>query len=225
MNIEYIEKNTDSKIEYYKEIDSTSNRAKDIAEQVIENLEDIKNIGFAENKNRILNQNEILNQNKILNQNEMLNQNKINLVISEKQTNGKGTKGRVWQSNEAENILMTMIFYPQNSIEELNGITYKIAEMIQSAIQELYEIKLDIKLPNDLLLNGKKICGILTESSIQNQKVKYLLIGVGFDVNQVEFPEELSEIATSLKREYPNREFGREEIVVKIFNNVKSMIS
>lgn len=188
MDINYIEKNTDSLIEYFETIDSTNERAKKIAE-------DLKQ------KN-----------------------NKINLVIAENQLAGKGTKGRVWLSNKGENILMTIIFYPENLLEELDGITYKIAEMIKHAIKDLYNISLDIKFPNDLLLNNKKVCGILTESSIMKNRVNYLLIGIGFNVNQVDFPEVLNEIATSLKKENLLDDYKREDIIIKIYNNIKSLI-
>ena len=185
MNIQYIEKNIDMEIEYHEVIYSTSERAKEIA-------------------------------------NENLKRTKI--IIAENQTRGRGTSGRVWYSNHGENILMTLIFYPQNSILGLQNITYKIAEMIQVAINELYDISLDIKLPNDLMLNEKKICGILTESSIQGDKINYLLIGIGFNVNQINFPEEIRDIATSLKREIPEMVLNREEIIVKVINNIKSLI-
>ena len=153
---------------------------------------------------------------------EQLKETKV--VVAENQTKGKGTNGRKWHSSNSENILMTLIFYPQKTIKELQGITYAIAEMIRDAIKDLYDISLNIKLPNDLLLNDKKICGILTESSIKNDKVNYLLIGIGFNVNQNEFPEEIESIATSLKREYKEREFSREEIIIKVINNIKSLM-
>ena len=148
----------------------------------------------------------------------------IKVVIAENQTKGKGTNGRKWHSSSQENILMTLIFYPQKEIKELQGITYGIAEMIRDAIKDLYDISLNIKLPNDLLLNGKKICGILTESAIQGNKLKYLLIGIGVNVNQIEFYGEIEDIATSLKREYKGKEFSREEIIIKVINNIKSLI-
>ena len=119
---------------------------------------------------------------------------------------------------------MTIIFYPENLLEELDGITYKIAEMIKHAIKDLYNISLDIKFPNDLLLNNKKVCGILTESSIMKNRVNYLLIGIGFNVNQVDFPEVLNEIATSLKKENLLDDYKREDIIIKIYNNIKSLI-
>lgn len=155
---------------------------------------------------------------------QYLSTEKVQVVVAENQTKGKGTNGRIWHSNNGENILMTMIFNPQNSINELQGITYSIAEMVKEAIKDLYNISLDIKLPNDLMLNGKKICGILTESSIQKNKVNYLLVGIGFNVNQLDFPEEIIDIATSLKKEFPKKEFKREEIMIKFINNVKSLV-
>ncbi len=197
MNIEYIEKNTDMKIEYHETITSTNERAKEIAEELLEKNNTGIEIDFEHTQ----------------------------VVIAEKQTKGKGTNGRVWLSDYKENILMTMIFYPKSSIMELQKITYSIAEMIKFGVQDLYDISLDIKLPNDLLLNSKKICGILTESSIQNDKVNYLLIGIGFNVNQCNFSNEIKDIATSLKKENKEKEFLREEIIVKIINNIKSLIN
>lgn len=202
MNISYIEKNTDCKIEYYDEITSTNERAKEIAEKVL----------LQEKEDTIIQK-----------RNLGKNIEEVQAIIAENQTQGKGTNGRVWLSHSGENILMTLLFYPRKTILELKNITYQIAEMIQSALQDLYDIPLTIKLPNDLLLHEKKICGILTESSIQNGKVNYLLVGIGFNVNQMRFPEELEEIATSLKREYPEKEWEREEIIVKMMNNIKSL--
>lgn len=213
MNIEYIEKNTDMKVEYHETISSTSERAKEIAEERVHTFfnmrKDACNSKDVEQK---------------MSENLEKDFAKIQVVISENQIRGKGTNGRIWYSNAGENILMTLIFYPQNTIEELQKVTYSIAKMIQSAIKDLYGISLEIKLPNDLLLNSKKVCGILTESSIQNEKVNYLLIGIGLNVNQLEFPNELQEIATSLKKEHPEIEMTREEIVVKIINRVKSLV-
>lgn len=202
MDTNYISKNTDAVIEYYETINSTSERAKEIAELVSRKI----------NKNVII---EKPNLDKKLNE--------VNLIIAESQTKGKGTNGRVWISNINENILMTMIFYPKNTIKELDGITYKIAEMIKLAIKDLYNIELTIKLPNDLLLNGKKICGILTESSIQRNDIKYLLVGIGFNVHQIDFNDEIKDIATSLNKEYLEKKYTREEIIVKIYNNVRSL--
>lgn len=113
------------------------------------------------------------------------------LIITDNQTSGRGTKGRVWISKKDKNITMTIIINDNIEIEKLEGLTLKLAEGIKKAIKELYNYNLFIKEPNDLLLNNKKICGILTESSIIQNKVNYLLIGIGFNVNEECFEEEL----------------------------------
>lgn len=113
------------------------------------------------------------------------------IVITNNQTKGKGTKDRRWIAKENENITMTIILKPNWEVSKLDGLTLNIAEEIQKGIKELYSYNLKLKEPNDLLLNNKKICGILTQSSIISNKVKYVLIGIGVNVNQVEYDEEL----------------------------------
>ena len=135
------------------------------------------------------------------------------IVITENQKNGLGTHGRNWYSEEGKNITFTMIIYPKCSISELNGITKKIAECMTSAIYNVCNIRADIKEPNDIMLNNKKIGGILTQIITKGEKIRYLLIGIGIDVNGTNFPEELNEIATSLKKEL-KKEYQREDILL-----------
>lgn len=142
------------------------------------------------------------------------------IVICNNQTKGKGTKGRKWLCENNKNITMTIILKDNIEISKLEGLTLKIAEKIKNAIEELYSYKLTIKEPNDLLLNNKKICGILTQSSITSNKVNYILIGIGFNVNQVKFDEDLKDIATSLKKEY-KKELEIEEIINKILEKLE----
>lgn len=113
------------------------------------------------------------------------------LILADKQNRGRGTQGRSWVASKANNITMTILLKKDWEIADLEGFTLKIAEAIQKAIKELYSYALTIKKPNDLLLNGKKICGILTESSVMKQKVNYVLIGIGFNVNEEIFEGEL----------------------------------
>lgn len=145
------------------------------------------------------------------------------LIITDSQTKGKGTKGRLWETTKGKNITMTIILKPNLKIQKLEGLTLKIAESIKQAIQELYGYNLTIKIPNDLLLNGKKICGILTQTATIGNKVNYILIGIGFDVNEENFSKELQQIATSLKIEY-GKEFEREEIIVKIIEKIEKIV-
>ena len=89
-----------------------------------------------------------------------------------------------------------------------------IAETMLEAIHILYNINLQIKIPNDIVYNGKKMGGILTESVSHGEIVKKIFVGIGFNVNQEEFPGNLSEIATSMKKEF-GEEYDREKILRK----------
>ena len=144
------------------------------------------------------------------------------VLLAEVQTGGIGTKGRSWYTGYGKNIAMTIILHPKCKIDELDNLTVEIAEKIKEAIYELYVYKLEIKKPNDLIFNGKKICGILTELHSQGEKIKYLLISFGFNVNEDEFSEETKDIATSLKKE-TGKDFSREEIIVKIIENLEEI--
>ena len=142
------------------------------------------------------------------------------ILIAESQTNGIGTKGRNWYTGIGKNIAMTIILKPTCKIESLDGFTVKIAEIMKRAIKELYGYELEIKEPNDLLLNKKKICGILTQIGTSGEKIKYLIISLGFNVNEDKFSEETNKIATSLKNEY-KKEFEREKIIIKFIEKLE----
>lgn len=122
------------------------------------------------------------------------------IVITDNQTKGRGTNGRSWIVSKGKNITMTILLKPDLKVSKLEGLTLKIAEVIKDSIKELYDYNLTIKEPNDLLLNGKKICGILTESSSYNDKVNYILIGIGFDVNEENFNKELRKHCNFIKK-------------------------
>lgn len=145
------------------------------------------------------------------------------LIIAEIQTDGIGTKGRIWYTGENKNIAMTMILKPQCKISKLEGLTLQIAECMKKTIYDLYQIQLKIKKPNDLILNNKKICGILTEINTISEKINYLIISLGFNVNEDNFSEETQDIATSLKKEY-NQNFEREEIIKKFIEILEEEI-
>lgn len=141
------------------------------------------------------------------------------VIIADIQTAGKGTHGRVWHT-KTDNIAMTIILKPEINIKKLEGFTVAIAENIQQAIKEIYGINLEIKLPNDLLLNNKKICGILTEVVTIKEIVKEIFIGIGFNVNEKEFPNDIFNIATSLYKE-TKQVYCREDIICKIIEDIE----
>lgn len=145
------------------------------------------------------------------------------ILLADLQTAGIGTKGRKWYTGKGKNIAMTLILKPKCKIEKLKNLTKIIAISMQQAIQELYNYELTIKEPNDLLLNGKKICGILTEINTMAEHINYLLISVGFNVNEEEFSQETENIATSLKKEY-YKDFKREDIIIKFIEKLEGNI-
>ena len=144
-------------------------------------------------------------------------------IIANKQTKGIGTKGRSWFTGSDKNIAVSIIYKPKCKAKSLEGITIKTGKIIQKIINDLYNIELKIKEPNDLMLNNKKICGILTESNIIGDKINYLIISIGFNVNEANFPEELEQIATSLKKEI-GRNFDKEQILQEIIINLENII-
>ncbi len=119
---------------------------------------------------------------------------------------------------------MTIILQPKCKITDLKNLTIEIANCMQKIIYDLFEIRLDIKEPNDLILKGKKISGILTEINTIGEKINYLLISVGFNVNEENFSDELKDIATSLKKEF-NKDFSREDIIVDFIRNLEIILS
>lgn len=154
------------------------------------------------------------------------NQDKLEngtVIIANKQTAGIGTHGRTWYTGSGDNIAMSMLFKPECDLSSLNNITVDVAQSIKKTIRNLYNIGLNIKYPNDLLLNGKKICGILTEINTISGKINYLIISLGFNVNEIFFDEETIKIATSLKKEY-NKNFDRKEIILRIIQNINNIV-
>lgn len=123
------------------------------------------------------------------------------LVVAETQNAGKGRRGRSWESPAGSSISMTILLRPDFEPNRAPMLTLVMAHSIAAAIQEQTRAEVRIKWPNDLVVNRKKICGILTEMSAGEGGIHYVLIGVGINVNTERFPEELSDKATSIRLE------------------------
>lgn len=147
-----------------------------------------------------------------------LNLNNGSVVIAEEQSDGQGTHGRIWYTgNKDKNIALSFILHPNCDINKIENITIIIAECVVNTFKKLYNINLDIKYPNDIVHNAKKIGGILTQTKIRGKIVKKLYIGIGLNILQEEFNKEIIEIATSIKKEF-NIECSSEEIIATFFN-------
>ena len=139
------------------------------------------------------------------------------LVVAEHQNAGRGRRGRSWSMNRGESIAMSMILRPKLAPDRASIITLVMAVSVAEVLQKLTDKEVRIKWPNDVLIDKKKVCGILTEMSAVPGKVNHVVIGVGINVNQSEMPEDISRIATSLLIENGNRS-GRSDIVVGIMD-------
>ena len=124
------------------------------------------------------------------------------LVFADIQTKGKGTHGRTWHTSQAEYIEIFFLINNKCSIKKLDGITIEIAEIIVDIFKRKYNIQIKIKKPNDLIYNNKKLGGILTETKILGTQVTCIVIGIGINTNQIEFPEDIKNTATSIKKEF-----------------------
>ena len=138
------------------------------------------------------------------------------LFVADEQTAGKGRLGRVWTSVPGENIYMTLLLMrPEVRIENASSLTLVMGLSVAEAVEGVVGVTAGIKWPNDIVLSGKKICGILTEMQIKEQKPEFIMIGVGINVNQKEFQEELRDKATSVFLE-TGRELSRENLIEKV---------
>ena len=136
------------------------------------------------------------------------------VILAENQISGIGTHGRIWDVQSGKNLTFNIILTPHCNIQKISGLTIVIADSIVRSLYELYEIKTEIKMPNDIILNNKKLAGILTETVIMKEEVEKIFIGIGLNVNQEKFPDDLKKIATSLKKEF-KKEFSKDEILKK----------
>jgi len=136
------------------------------------------------------------------------------LIVAESQTAGKGRRGRIWQSQKGTAISMSLCLEPKLLVEHMAGLTLVMALAVASGIREAAGTETGIKWPNDIVLNSKKICGILTELHF-TERGYVVIIGVGINVNTESFPEEIREIASSLKLE-SGKEISRESLIASI---------
>lgn len=136
------------------------------------------------------------------------------LVVANEQTAGKGRRGRIWDSEKDTGIFMTMMLKPDINPSRASMLTLIAALAQAKALRDITGEDVRIKWPNDVVLNGKKIVGILTEMSAQFDYINHIVIGNGINVNTTSFPEELQNTATSLFLE-TGKKFKRAEIIAK----------
>ena len=117
------------------------------------------------------------------------NINNGTLVMADIQECGRGTHGRVWHTDEEKNIAFSFLIKPNCSINKIDGLTTDIAKIILNILKEEYKVELEIKKPNDIVYHNKKIGGILTETKLVSEQVKYLVVGIGINTIKMQFTD------------------------------------
>ena len=144
------------------------------------------------------------------------------LVVAEEQTGGKGRRGRGWTASKGSNIMMTLLLRPVIRPEHASRLTLLMALAVAEGIQNVTGLPAGIKWPNDVVVHGKKVCGILTEMSTEIDYINHVVIGAGIKVNQEEFPEELRTMAGSLCAEF-GKKICRAELTAEILGRMETL--
>ena len=143
------------------------------------------------------------------------------LFVAERQAAGKGRRGRGWESPAGTSIYMTLLLRPAILPAKAPQLTLLMAVAVVEGIREVTGINCQIKWPNDIVLHGRKVCGILTEMSTEIDYINHVVIGVGVNVNQETFPEELRERAISLKTELGGS-IRRSELIAAVMESFEA---
>ncbi len=140
------------------------------------------------------------------------------LVIAEEQTAGRGRRGRGWDAGPGVGIWMSLLLRPQLAPQQAAGLTLVAALAVADAIRRECQMEAKIKWPNDIVLCGRKVCGILTETSLEPDRIRYAVVGIGINVNTKGFSRELSDCATSLFLE-SGQEIDRPALTAAVMNS------
>jgi BirA family biotin operon repressor/biotin-[acetyl-CoA-carboxylase] ligase len=142
------------------------------------------------------------------------------VFLAEEQLAGRGRGAHTWHSARSTGIYCSVILRPVMPPSDALIFSLAAGLAVRAAVMEIApQLRADLKWPNDLLLGGKKFCGILAEMNAEATRVRHLVVGMGINVNQVKFPAELREMATSLRIE-TGTEWSRVELCVALLKSL-----
>ncbi|NLX76218.1 MAG: biotin--[acetyl-CoA-carboxylase] ligase [Clostridiaceae bacterium] len=146
------------------------------------------------------------------------------VVIARYQSAGRGRRGRTWQSDADAGIYMSVLLRPELAPDAVQSITLAASSAVCRALEKYVPDRMGIKWPNDILINNRKVCGILTEMTAEPDKVQAIILGIGLNVLQKEddFSGELKETATSLCLN-TDREISRSLLVAEILHELEDL--
>jgi BirA family transcriptional regulator, biotin operon repressor / biotin---[acetyl-CoA-carboxylase] ligase len=143
------------------------------------------------------------------------------VVLAEEQTAGRGRAGRTWHSERGAGLYVTLLLRPKLSPVQAPLLTMMAGLSAHTAVLAQTGLSAELKWPNDLLLNGKKLGGILTEMHAEPNAVRFVIVGIGINVGQERFPGDLAGTATSLRKE-TGRLHSRLEVLVKLLSQFET---
>lgn len=138
-----------------------------------------------------------------------------NVYLADEQTAGRGRGAHAWHSAAGSGLYVSVLLRPAAAPADVLWFSLAAGLAVHAAVKEVTALEPDIRWPNDLLLSGKKFCGILTELNAEVTRVRHMVIGIGINVHQPAFPAELSAIATSLAVE-TGREWRRQDLLIAL---------
>ncbi len=144
------------------------------------------------------------------------------VFVAKKQTNGRGRTGKVWNSDDENALYMSILIKPRVLPEKISNLTLVFGLAVFKALKNYADV--GIKWPNDIILNNKKVSGIMCEMSVVNDMTDYVVCGVGVNINNDSFPDEINNVATSLKLETGNT-FIISEIAAEILDEFEVLYS
>jgi BirA family transcriptional regulator, biotin operon repressor / biotin---[acetyl-CoA-carboxylase] ligase len=144
------------------------------------------------------------------------------IFVSDSQTVGRGRLGRTWESPPGKNLYVSFLFRPQVVASDAVPMTRLAAHVMEEVLKKYVPSGLKIKWPNDILIHGKKVCGILCEMGSEKTKTQWVVCGLGINVNAEEkdFSPEVRKTATSLKIVL-GRDLDREEVLGRVIDTMK----
>ena len=143
------------------------------------------------------------------------------VVLAEEQTAGRGRAGHAWLSERATGIYVTLLLRPKLAPVQAPLLTMMAGLSTHAAVEAATGLPVDLKWPNDLMIAGKKAGGILTEMHADPEAIRFVVVGIGLNVNQEKFPGELANIATSLRIE-TGKPQSRMELLVRLLREFES---
>lgn len=145
------------------------------------------------------------------------------VILAEHQIKGRGRKNREWISTAGQNLTFSIMLKKDLKESKINLINLGAAISVAQSIENLYQLNVELKWPNDVLIGKKKIAGILIESTSKGSKISKLVVGIGINVNQSNFPGKFDIPPTSVRKEFHSL-VSREKLLSEVLNNFENML-